>query len=189
MIISALRSQKPTICLEHRWLYWQKGYVPKNNYIVKENTAKIIKKGEDITLVCTSWMNVEALQAAKFLNDNGIKCEIVDLRYLSPIDKKTIIKSVSKTKRCIVLDYDWLPYGVSSEVSHLINTNLFKKLIHKVERLGFKFIPCPTSRNLENKFYPNSKDIVKLVGKMFKINFNINKINLYSHEKRFKGPF
>ena len=188
MITSALRGKEPVICLEHRWLYWQKGHVPKKQYLIK-NSAKIIKKGKDITLVCTSWMNVEALQAANYLSKKGIKCEIIDLRDLSPIDKNTIINSVKKTKKCIVIDYDWLPYGVSSEVSHILNNNLFGKLNHKIERLGFKFLPCPTSRNLENKFYPNAKDIIKLVGKIFKRNFNTNKINLYSHEKKFKGPF
>lgn len=188
MITSALRGKEPVICLEHRWLYWQKGHVPKKQYLIN-NSAKIIKKGKDITLVCTSWMNVEALQAANYLSKKGIKCEIIDLRDLSPIDKNTIINSVKKTKKCIVIDYDWLPYGVSSEVSHILNNNLFGKLNHKIERLGFKFLPCPTSRNLENKFYPNAKDIIKLVGKIFKRNFNTNKVNLYSHEKKFKGPF
>ena len=189
MIVSALTGNNPVICLEHRWLYWQKDFVPKKNYKVSLETANILKKGKDITLVCTSWMNVEANQAAIFLEKFGISCEIIDLRSLSPIDDKTIIKSVNKTKRCMVIDYDWLPYGVSSEVSHLVNSKLFGKLKHPVERVGFKFTPCPTSRSFENEFYPNCKNIVDKISKMFNKKINTKKIDLYSHEKKFTGPF
>lgn len=189
MLTSALRGNSPVICLEHRWLYWQKGYVPKNQYTIDLNKSNILKRGKDVSLICSSWMNIEALQAAKFLEKKGISCEIIDLRSISPLDKKTILNSVKKTKRCIIADYDWLPFGVASEVSHLINNNLFKKLKYKVERIGFKFIPCPTSRDLENNFYPNAKDIIDCMGKMFNKKFDTKNIDLYSHERKFFGPF
>lgn len=189
MINSALTGNSPVICLEHRWLYWQKDIVPKTNYKVSLDKANVLRKGKDISLICTSWMNVEAFQAANFLEKFGISCEIIDLRSLSPIDSKTIIKSVNKTRRCVVLDYDWLPYGVSSEVSHIVNNNLFGKLKNPVERLGFKFTPCPTSRHLENEFYPNCRDIIHIISKMFNKKINTNGIDLYSHEKKFTGPF
>lgn len=189
MITSALRGSSPVICLEHRWLYWQKGYVNKNSYTIDLNKSNILRRGKHVSLICTSWMNVEALQAAKFLDTKGISCEIVDLRTISPLDKKTILNSVKKTKRCIVVDYDWLPYGVGSEVSHLVNNSLFNQLKHKVERIGFKFIPCPTARDLENEFYPNAKDIINCVSRMFNKKYNTKDVNLFSHEKKFFGPF
>jgi pyruvate dehydrogenase E1 component beta subunit len=89
----------------------------------------------------------------------------------------------------LIVDYDWLPCGVSAEISHIVNNNLYGKLKYKVERLGFKFIPCPTARNLENIFYPNAKDIINKIGKMLNRKFETKKIDLYSHEKKFTGPF
>lgn len=189
MITAALRGNSPVICLEHRWLYWQKGHVPSNQYLIDLKKSNILKKGKDITLICTSWMNIEAMQAANYLEKKGISCEIVDLRNLNPLDKKTILRSVKKTRRCIIADYDWLPFGVASEVSHIVNTSLFNQLKNKVERIGFKFIPCPTSRDLENKFYPNAKDIIDSVGKMLNKKFNTKNVDLFSHEKKFFGPF
>jgi len=189
MIISALRGDSPVICLEHRWLYWQKGFVPKKKYLVDLSKSKVLKRGKDITIICTSWMNVEAAQASSFLKKNGVDCEIIDVRSVNPIDKNAIIKSVKKTKKCLIVDYDWLPCGVSAEISHIVNNNLYGKLKYKVERLGFKFIPCPTARNLENIFYPNAKDIINKIGKMLNRKFETKKIDLYSHEKKFTGPF
>lgn len=188
MLISALSQRNPVICLEHRLLYFQKGYVPKNNYKIDIGKANILKTGKDITIVSTSWMNVEAIQAANYLDKFGISCEVIDLRTVSSIDEKTIFKSVEKTKRCLVLDYDWLYCGVSGEVSSIIYDKFYKILKSPIYRMGFANTHCPTARELENQFYPNAKDIVNKISKIFKKKININKIKLYTHEKKFKGP-
>jgi pyruvate dehydrogenase E1 component beta subunit len=189
MLLSALEDNNPVICLEHRWLYWQKGHVPKKYYKIPLGKANILRKGKDVTIISTSWMNVEACQAADFLKNHGISCEVVDVRSISPLDKKTLIKSVKKTKRCIVADYDWLFCGFSAEVSDLIYANVGKALKAPIQRIGFAPTPCPTSRYLENQFYPNAKDIINIISKTFKRKINTSKVDLYSHEKVFKGPF
>ena len=189
MINSALEGSSPVICLEHRWLYWQKGYVPKRNYKINLNKSRILRKGKDITIISTSWMSVEACQAADYMKRIGINCEVIDVRCLSPLDTNTFVKSVLKTKRCVVADYDWLPYGVSAEISEKVYEKTFKVLKSPIKRIGFKFSPCPTSRELENKFYPNAKDLILHIGKVFDKKINLKNINLYSHERKFFGPF
>ncbi len=189
MIISALNQKNPVVCLEHRLLYFQKGHVPKYEYKIPIGKANILKKGKDLTIICSSWMNVEAVQAANFLEKVGISCEVIDLRTVSSLDEKTMFDSIKKTKRCLVLDYDWLNCGVSGEVSSRIYSKFYKILKSPIYRMGFADTHCPTVRHLENKFYPNAKDIVKQISIIFQKKINTKKIVLYSHENKFKGPF
>ena len=153
MISSALKDGNPVICLEHRWLYWQKGPVPQNDYKVPLDQPRILRKGKDITILCLSWMNVEACQAADYVKKFGISCEVIDIRSLTNLKKQKIYNSIKKTRRCIVADYDWVNYGASAEISDIIYSKFYNILKNPVRRIGFKFTPCPTSRDLENKFY------------------------------------
>ena len=189
MISAALNDGNPIICLEHRWLYWQKGYVPKNDYRVKLDEPQVIRKGKDITILCLSWMNVEACQAADYVKKFGINCEVIDIRSLTNLKMKKIYDSIKKTKRCIIADYDWVKYGASAEISDYVYSKFHKILKNPIKRIGFQFTPCPTSRDLENQFYPNAKDIIKEISIIFKKKIPIKKLSLYSHEKKFKGPF
>ncbi len=189
MISASLNDGNPIICLEHRWLYWQKGHVPKNDYLVALDEPQIIRKGRDITILCLSWMNVEACQAAEYVKKFGINCEVIDIRTLTNLKMKKIYNSIKKTKRCIIADYDWTKYGASAEISDYVYSNFHKKLKNPIKRIGFQFTPCPTSRDLENQFYPNAKDIIKEISIIFKKKIPIEKLDLYSHEKKFKGPF
>ena len=189
MMINAIRDKNPVISLEHRWLYWQEDHVPRKSYVVPFGKASTLKKGKDISIICSSWMNVEASLAADFLKTFGIDLEIIDIRSVSPLDKSSILKSVEKTKRCIIADYDWTFCGISAEISDII-LKLYKKLKCKIERIGFEESPCPTTRVLENKFYPSAITIINKVVKMLGVNnINTKGLDLYSHEKRFKGPF
>ncbi len=190
LLISAIRDENPVIFLEHRWLYWQEGEVPEKPFTVPLGKANILRKGKDITIVATSWMNVEALRAAKILSKRGINIEIVDPRTISPLDDKLIIKSVKKTGRCIVADNDWLYCGFSAEIAAQVSEKCFNKLKYPVQRIGFAPTPCPTARHLENEFYPSTAKIVRTVEKMLKLSpTNLSKEKFYSHEYKFKGPF
>jgi acetoin:2,6-dichlorophenolindophenol oxidoreductase subunit beta len=189
MISAALKDGNPVICLEHRWLYWQKGQVPKKDYVVPLDEPKVLRKGHDLTILCLSWMNVEACQAADYVKNFGISCEIIDVRSLTNLKKQKIFNSIKKTKRCIIADYDWIEYGASAELSDYVYSNFYKLLKSPIKRMGFKFSPCPTGRDLENAFYPNSKDIVKEISKIFRKKIIIKNLDIYSHEKKFKGPF
>ncbi len=190
LIISAIRDDNPVISIEHRWLYWQEGEVPEESYVVPIGKGAILRTGTDITIVATSWMNVEARHAALILERRGINVEIVDPRTLYPLDEETIINSVNKTKHCIVADNDWQFCGFSAEVAALVSEKCFKKLKIPVARIGFANTPCPTVRVLENEFYPNAETIVRAVEKMLKLKpADLSGEQFYSHEKRFKGPF
>ena len=195
MLISAIRDDNPVIFIEHRWLYWQKGEVEKESFLIPLNKANRIRKGKDITIIAISWMNVEALKAAEILYKKAkIDLEIIDPRCISEIDIEPIIKSIKKTRHCIIIDNDWLYCGFSSEIA----TKIYEKCIingssilkQPIERMGFAAIPCPTARHLENEFYPNSINIIRRVEKVLGLNkTDLLSEEFYSHENKFKGPF
>jgi len=190
LLISSIRDNNPVIFMEHRWLYWQEGEVPVDSFAIPLGEANILREGEDVTVVATSWMNVEALKAAEILKERGIGVEIIDPRTIAPFNDELIIKSVRKTGYCVVVDNDWLHCGFSAEVAARVSEKSFGLLKSPVQRIGFASTPCPTARHLENVFYPNAVNIIRTVEKMLKLSLtDLSNEEFYSHEKRFKGPF
>ena len=190
LLTAAIRDNDPVLCIEHRWLYWQKGEVPSEPYTVAIGKSHCLREGKDITVVATSWMNAEALKAAEILSKRGIEIEIIDPRTLAPLDDEPIIASVNKTGQCIVADNDWVFCGYGAELAAVVSEKCFGKMRSPVTRIGFAHTPCPTARHLENEFYPNAVSIIREVEK--KLNLpptDLESEELYSHEKRFKGPF
>ena len=190
LLISAIREDNPVIFIEHRWLYWQEEEVSREPFALPLTESNILRKGKDLTVIATSWMNVEALRAAEVLNKRGVSIEIVDPRTIAPLNDKDIIKSVKKTGRCIVADNDWLHCGFSAEVSARVAEKCFGLLKYPVQRIGFAPTPCPTARHLENAFYPNAVNIIRIIEKILKLTpTNLANEKFYSHEHKFKGPF
>lgn len=190
LLISAIESENPVVVLEHRWLYWQEGQVPHDPFTIPFGKANILRRGKDITIVATSWMNVEAKAAAEVMARRGIEVEIVDPRTIYPLDEATIINSVKKTGRLIVADNDWLFCGFSAEVAAVVSQKCFGVLKSPIVRIGFAVAPCPTVRVLENEFYPNAERIVRFIEKEFKLKpADLSGENFYSYENKFKGPF
>jgi len=191
LLISAIRDDNPVICLEHRWLYWQEGYVPESSYTIPIGKGSVLKKGQDVTVVATSWMNVEAAQAAEILyKKQGVDIEIIDPRTLTPLDEEIILTSVEKTGHCVVADNDWVFCGFSAEVAAVVSEKCFYRLRSPVSRVGFAHTPCPTVRILENEFYPNAANIIRSIEKKLKLNpTDLSDENFYSHEHKFTGPF
>lgn len=190
MLIAAIRDTNPVLMLEHRWLYWQEGDVPEDPYVLPLEGSSVLKEGSDITIVSTSWMNVEALKAAQILEKVGINVEIIDVRTLSPLNPDIIIKSVDKTGHCIIADHDWTFCGYSAELAAVIGKRCFDTLKKPIDRIGFPFTPCPTVRCLENEFYPNAVNIVRAIEKQLGLaEIDLSREEFYSHEKHFKGPF
>jgi acetoin:2,6-dichlorophenolindophenol oxidoreductase subunit beta len=193
MLNSAINDKNPVIFFEHRWLHQTTSFVPKKYYEINLDKAKVIKKGSSITLISFSFGVIECLKASEILNNFSIKCEIIDLRVLHNLDKKTIIKSVKKTKKVIIIDNGWSKYGISSEIMSLIIEEIGLDLDYKPIRLGNMQTSLPSSRYLAKFWYLNHKDIVKEACKIFKINFN--KLNIKNDEindvpnKQFTGPF
>ncbi|MEK7479506.1 MAG: transketolase C-terminal domain-containing protein [Patescibacteria group bacterium] len=191
LLKAAIRDDAPVIVLEHRWLYKQKGEVPKEDYIVPIGSSNVLRKGKDITIVATSWMNVEAAHAADILErERGIEAEIIDPRTISPLHDEPIFRSVGKTGHCIVADYDWANCGFSAEVAARVSEACYGVLKSPVRRIAFPETHCPTTRPLENIFYPNAKDIVRAAEKSLNLRpIDLSKENFYSHEHTFTGPF
>lgn len=190
LLIAAVRDDNPVIFIEHRWLYWQEGEVPEEPFIIPLEGANVLRKGTDLTVVATSWMNVEALKASEILAKKGISIEIVDPRTIAPFNDELVIESVKKTGRCIVADNDWLHCGFSAEVAARVGEKCFGQLKGPIVRIGFAPTPCPTARHLENEFYPNAVSIIRAVEKMLKLEpSDLSQEDFYSHERRFKGPF
>lgn len=190
LLTSAIRDNNPVIVVEHRWLYWQEDDVPEEPYEIPIGQPNILRHGNDITIVATSWMNVEALEAAEILARRGVKVELIDPRTISPFNEELIVQSVKKTGYCIVADNDWLNCGFSAEVAARVSEKCFGNLKSPVSRIGFAPTPCPTARHLENEFYPNAVNIIRAAEEMLKLeHIDLSQEDFYSYENRFKGPF
>jgi pyruvate dehydrogenase E1 component beta subunit len=191
LLISACEDMNPVVFIEHRWLYWQEEEVQEGPFRSTIGEGRVLRKGKDVTIVATSWMNVETLKAADILRRKaGVDVEIVDPRTIYPLDEQIIYESVNKTHNCIVADNDWTFCGFSSEVAALVSDNCFPSLENPVKRVGFKHTPCPTARHLENEFYPNSIEIIQCVQELLDLgSIDLLDEEFYSNENRFKGPF
>ena len=190
LLTAAIRDDNPVIFIEHRWLYWAVDDVPEEPYTISIGEPNILRQGDDITVVATSWMNVEALKAAEIVSRSGVSVEVVDPRTIAPFEDAMIVKSVKKTGHCIVADNDWLHCGFSAEVAARISEKCFDELKSPVGRIGFAATPCPTVRCLEDEFYPNARSIVRAIEKKLDLTpIDLSNEDFYSHERRFKGPF
>lgn len=190
LLISAIRDDDPVVFIEHRWLYWQEDQVPEEPFTIPLGEPNIVREGGDITIVATSWMNVEALKAAEILSRRGISVEIVDPRTIAPLNDGLVVESVAKTGRCIIADNDWLHCGFSGEIATRIYQKCLTSLKVPISRIGFAPTPCPTARHLENEFYPNAVEIIRTAERMLGLEAaDLSREEFYSHEKKFTGPF
>jgi pyruvate/2-oxoglutarate/acetoin dehydrogenase E1 component len=190
LLTAAIRDDNPVLMIEHRWLYWAKGEVPEEQFTIPIGEANVLRAGSDLTVVGTSWMNIEAMKAAEILARRGVQIEIVDPRTIAPFDDTLVIESVKKTGHCIVADNDWVDCGFSAEVAARVSEKCFGALKSPVTRVGWAHTPCPTSRQLENQFYPNAATLVRAIeAKLGLTPTDLSGEDFYSHENRFKGPF
>lgn len=190
MLAQAIRDDNPVLCLEHRWLYDVKGHVPEEAYEVPIGPPRVVRPGDDISLISTSWMTIEAMMAAELLQTHGISAEVIDVRTIAPLKLAPIIDSVKRTGHAVVIDYDWTWCGFSAELAAQLHAHCFAELNSPVVRLGFAPSPCPTTRPLENAFYPNAGSIVRAVEQSLDLPpMKLDDVEFYSWTKRFKGPF
>lgn len=189
LLRAAIQDDNPVIFLEHRWLYDVVGPVDEG-VAVPLGLPAVRREGDALTVVSTSWMTVEAMKTAEVLAKRGIELEVVDVRTVAPLNARPIVDSVNKTGRCIVADYDWVFCGFGAELAAVISHECFEALERPVERLGFAHAPCPTTRPLENLFYPSAVTIIRTAERMLGLDeTDLSGESFYSHEQRFKGPF
>jgi pyruvate dehydrogenase E1 component beta subunit len=190
MLVAAIRDDNPVVFIEHRWLYDAVGEVPDNVESITLEGARVLHPGTDITVVATSWMNVEAVKAAQILAKRGVSVEVVDVRSIAPFDRATVVNSVKKTGYCIVADNDWVECGFSAEVATAVYEGCLREIKAPVQRIGYAPTPCPCTRPLENEFYSNAVDIIRTVEKLLGLSeTDLSKEDFYSYENKFKGPF
>ncbi len=158
-LAAAIRDNNPVVFIEHRMLYGLSGHVSEESYETPFGQARLLTEGGDITIVAISHMAIEALRARHHLQSVGISAEVIDPVSLSPIDWDTILASVEKTKRLLVVDNGWLSCGASAEIVAETVEQLQGKCTITVGRMGFAPSPCPTTRPLERLFYPNDRTI------------------------------
>ena len=194
LLISAVEDNNPVIFMEHRWLHNTFGEVPEKKYKVPIGEAKIINKGSDITIVSHSYMSIEALKSAKILKKHNVSCEIVDLRSLRPLDVNTIITSVKKTKRLLVVDNGWTKFGVSAEIISSITEKIFSDLKSAPKRIGIEDVPIPSTRALAVHSYPTPSKIINAVSDLIGVEINLTEEEkkqdpLDIPDQNFTGPF
>jgi pyruvate dehydrogenase E1 component beta subunit len=173
LMISAIRDDNPVMFMYHKgimglpWMAYLEGSsnaVPEEAYAIPFGKAKVLQEGSDITIVSISQMVQKAVLAARELATQSIHAEVIDLRTLVPLDTETVLKSVRKTGRLLVVDEDYLGFGLSGEIAALIAENLDTVELHApVMRLAVPNVPIPYSRPLEQFVIPQVANIVQAV--------------------------
>jgi pyruvate/2-oxoglutarate/acetoin dehydrogenase E1 component len=158
-LIAAVRDDNPVIYVEHRMLHFQQGPVPRGEYTVMPGKSRVTVPGEDVTLVGISWMQTECLRAQRYLEEVGIRAEVIDPIWLAPLDIDTIADSVEKTGRLLVVDTAWTNCGASSEIVAQVAERLEGVRDLRLQRMGFAPTTCPTTPALEDLYYPNARTI------------------------------
>ena len=188
LLCASFNDNNPTIFLEHRWLHNIKGKEVEINSKEKLGKAKILKKGNDLTIISCSYMTIEALRIIKYLSECNINAELIDLQTISPLDIDTIKKSVNKTGRCLILDTGNKSFGISAEIISTIIENCYSKLKSKPIRIANPDFPVPTTFSLAKHYYPTKYDIFSSILKMFDIKKKPPK-DLISKDKYQDQPF
>ena len=163
LLKSAIRDDGPVVFIEDKLSWPIKGWVPVEDYVIPLGVADVKRIGTDITLIATSSMVQVALEAAELLAKEGIQAEVVDPRTTVPLDKETILKSVMKTNRAIVIDEGYQQYGVTAEIAAIISDEAFDYLDAPVKRMGAMNVPVPFSPVLEDLTVPTAAAVVKMV--------------------------
>lgn len=161
LLVSAVKDDNPVVYIDDRWLYEETGDVPTEMYTVPLGKANTLRTGTDVSIVATSYMVREALNAANELAETGIGAEVVDVRSLKPLDVDHICSSVKKTGHVIVADAAWRSAGAAAEIAQRISEEAFKDLKSAPRRVTLPDVPAPSSRAEERAYYPTSKDIIR----------------------------
>jgi pyruvate/2-oxoglutarate/acetoin dehydrogenase E1 component len=195
LLISSIFDPDPVIFLEHRWLHNLKGDVPDGDYRVPIGEAHLARQGKDITVVAMSYMTIEALHAVDHLAEQGVSCDLIDLRSIRPIDWDSIQNSVSRTGRLLVLDTGTLTGSVSGEIVARISSSCWEKLKCAPQRLAMPDIPEATSPALTKVYHVRAEHIAEKIGAMLSRSVEFKSLKdqrQHQHDvpgSWFTGPF
>jgi pyruvate dehydrogenase E1 component beta subunit len=155
LLKSSIRDNDPVIFMESEVMYGDKGPVPESEYLIPLGIANIKQTGTDITIVSFGKMMKVAMEAANELKKDGISAEVIDLRTVRPIDYKTIVDSVKKTNRLIVVEEAWPLASISSEIAYHVQSNAFDYLDAPVKRITNRDLPLPYAPTLIKEILPS----------------------------------
>ena len=166
LLKSAIRDDDPVIFMESEQMYGDKGEVPEGEYTLPIGVADIKRSGTDVTVVSFGKILKEALKAAELLESDNISCEVIDLRTIRPMDYNTIIESVKKTNRLVILEESW-PFGnIATEITYQVQNQIFDYLDAPIEKINTADTPAPYSPVLLKEWLPNAEDVVKSIKKV-----------------------
>lgn len=164
MMLASIRDPNPIIFLEAGALYGTKGEVPEGDYTVPFGKARIAQEGDDITLIGYGrQVNLLLRVAERLEKEDKVAAEVIDLRSIRPFDEQTIVESVRKTHRAVVVQEQWRWFSVASEVAAILQEQAFDDLDAPVERVSGAEAPAPYARNLETAAFPNEQNVIDAV--------------------------
>ena len=166
LLKSSIRENDPIVFVEHKMLYNTKGEVPEEEYLIPVGPADIKREGKDITILSYSRMLLLSLEAANILEKEGISTEVIDLRTLLPLDIETIVKSVKKTNKVVIVEEDCKTGGTGAEIGMKIIENAFDYLDAPIKRIAGVDVPMPKSSVLEKLAIPDVEKICSVVREM-----------------------
>jgi len=163
-MIQAVHDNDPVIFFEHKVLYDQaRDDVPEEAYAIPFGEASVIREGDDVTIVGLARMVHVAREAAGLLQEAGISCEIIDPRTISPLDEETILESVRKTGRLVVVDEAYPRCNIGKEVAAIVAMNAFADLKSPIEVVSPPHVPVPFAPELEDAFIPSAAKVAEAV--------------------------
>lgn len=163
LLLAAIADDNPVMVIEHRHNFRFKGPVPEEPYTVPIGKGVVRRSGADVTVAGISHMAIQALEAAEELAQEGIDCEVIDLRSLRPLDEEIVIESVRKTGRLVVTDTGWRRGGFTAEIAAVVAERAFDALKAPVRRVTCPDVPTPSGYTLEQAFYADKRDIIEAV--------------------------
>ncbi|MCX8186481.1 MAG: alpha-ketoacid dehydrogenase subunit beta [Sulfolobales archaeon] len=168
LLKSAIRDENPDIFIECAALYRVRGPVPDEDYVIPLGQADVKREGRDVTVFALSYMVHVALSAAQKLGNEGISTEVIDPRTLNPFDKKTLVESVKKTGRLVIIEPDHKTAGVGAEVAAIVAEDAYDYLKAPIVRLAADDIPPPFAPKAYNAFLPNEEKLISSIKKLIK---------------------
>jgi len=166
LLKTAIRDSNPIIFIEHEMIYASKGEVPDEEYLIPIGRADVKREGDDITIIAHSRMVLEALKAADKLAEEGISAEVVDPRTLMPLDQPTLLRSVEKTGRALIVQECWPHCSFGTDTAHWLTYKAFDSLDAPIRVLSSANVPVPYSHPLEQAVLPNADKIAAAVREM-----------------------
>lgn len=166
LLLGAIEDDGPVIVIEHRWVHYASGHVDPEPLAMPLDGPRRVRAGDDVTVVSTSYMTLEALQAADALGEVGCNVELFDLRVLRPLRLEAIIASVRRTGRLVTVDTGHATYGIGAEIVARVTAEAFDRLKAAPRRIGLPEHPTPSARTLAEAYYPRSPGIAATIAEL-----------------------